>query len=58
MDKRKILLNINSQSTDIRLHWKVPREDHYTLNPFSQKNQEAHNQLKINKIAFYARLCL
>lgn len=50
IDKENIV-EYQQSSTDIKLHWKVPREDHYTLNPFL-KRTTAHNQLKINKIAF------
>lgn len=50
MDKEKIL-EYQQSNTDIKLYWKVPREDHYTLNPFL-KRTAAHNKLKANKIAF------
>lgn len=50
MDKEQIL-QLQQSNTDITLHWKVPREDNYTLNPF-QKRIETHNQSKVKKIAF------
>jgi ATP-dependent DNA helicase RecQ len=50
MNKENIM-EYKQSNTDIKLFWKVPREDQYTLNPFL-KRTAAHNQLKIDKIAF------
>ena len=50
MNKENIV-EYQQSNTDIKLYWKVPREDNYTLNPFL-KRTEAHNQLKVKKIAY------
>jgi ATP-dependent DNA helicase RecQ len=50
MDKENVL-DYKQYNTDIKLYWKVPREDQFTLNPFL-KRIEAHNQLKIDKVTF------
>jgi ATP-dependent DNA helicase RecQ len=50
LEKENIIEHQKSD-TDIKLFWKVPREDQYTLNPFL-KRIAAHHQLKADKIAF------
>jgi ATP-dependent DNA helicase RecQ len=50
MDKENVL-EYHQSNTDIKLYWKVPREDKFTLIPFL-KRTAANNQLKIDKIAF------
>ena len=55
MNKENIV-EYQQSNTDIKLYWKVPREDNYTLNPFL-KRTEAHNQLKVKKNSLHARLC-
>ena len=45
------IVEYQQSNTDIKLYWKVPREDNYTLNPFL-KRTVAHNQLKVKKIAY------
>mgnify|MGYP002883741903 CR=1 FL=1 len=50
MDKENILEFQNSNS-DIKLYWKIPREDNYTINPFL-KRIASENDLKAKKIAF------
>jgi len=50
MEKENIIKHQKS-STDIKLYWKVPREDNYTLNPFL-KRTKAHNKLKANNITY------
>ena len=45
------ILEYDQSNTDIKLYWKIPRENQYTLNRFL--NRIAHqNQLKIDKIAY------
>ena len=44
------IVEYQQSNTDIKLYWKVPREDNYTLNPFL-KRTAAHNQLKVKKIS-------
>lgn len=50
MNKENVL-EYQQSNTDIKLYWKVPREDRYTLNPFL-KRIRVHNQLKADKIAY------
>ena len=45
------IVEYQQSNTDIKLYWKVPREDNYTLNPFLERTL-AHNQLKVKKIAY------
>ncbi|MAV80206.1 MAG: recombinase RecQ [Flavobacteriaceae bacterium] len=45
------ILEYDQSNTDIKLYWKIPRENQYTLNRFLSRI--AHqNQLKIDKIAY------
>ena len=50
MNKENIV-KYQQSNTDIKLYWKVAREDNYTLNPFL-KRTAAHNQLRLKKIAY------
>ncbi len=50
MEKENIIEHQQS-NTDIKLYWKLPREDNYTLNPFLIRTEE-HNKFKANKIKF------
>ena len=50
MEKENIIEHKQS-ITDIKLYWKLPREDDYTLNPLL-KRTKAHNKLRANKIKF------
>ena len=50
MEKENIIEHKQS-STDIKLYWKLPREDDYTLNPLLKKTK-AHYKSKANKIKF------
>ena len=50
MEKENIIEHQQS-STDIKLYWKLPREDDYTLNPLL-KISKVHNDSKANKIKF------
>ena len=50
MEKKNIIEHKQS-ITDIKLYWKLPREDDYTLNPLL-KRTKAHNKLRANKIKF------
>ena len=50
MDKENVL-EYHQSNTDIKLYWKVPREDKFTLIPFLKRTAD-NNQLKIDKIAF------
>ena len=50
MEKENIIEHKQS-ITDIKLYWKLPREDDYTLNPLL-KRTNAHNKLRANKIKF------
>ncbi len=50
MDKENIL-EFQKSNSDIKLYWKTPREDNYTINPFLKKIT-AENDLKVKKIAF------
>ena len=50
MEKENIIEHKQS-ITDIKLYWKLPREDDYTLNPLL-KRTNAHNKLRVNKIKF------
>ena len=45
------ILEFDNSNKDIKLYWKVPREDHYTLNRFLKRIMN-QNQLKADKIAF------
>ena len=45
------IIDYKESSTDIKLYWKLPREDDYTINPLL-KRTKAHNKLKANKIKF------
>jgi ATP-dependent DNA helicase RecQ len=49
--KKENIVEYQQSNTDIKLHWRVPREDNYTLNPFLRRTA-AHNQLKVRKIAY------
>ncbi len=50
MDKENIL-EFKKSNSDIKLYWKIPREDSYTINPFL-KRIAAENDLKAKKIVF------
>ena len=50
MEKENII-EYQQSSTDIKLYWKLPREDNYTINPFLKRTKE-HNKFKANKIKF------
>ncbi len=50
LDKENII-EYQQSNTDIKLYWKIPREDQYSLNPFL-KRIAAQHQLKADKIAF------
>jgi len=50
LEKENIIEHQKS-NTDIKLFWKVPREDPYTLDPLLERIT-AHHQLKVDKIAF------
>jgi len=43
------IIEYHQLESDIKLYWKVPREDQYTLNPFL-KRIKAHHRLKADKI--------
>jgi len=43
------IIEYHQLDSDIKLYWKVPREDQYTLNPFL-KRIKAHHRLKADKI--------
>ena len=45
------IIEYQQSNTDIKLYWKLPREDNYTLNPFLIRTEE-HNKFKANKIKF------
>ena len=49
--EKENIIAYQQSNTDLKLYWKVPREDQYTLNPFL-KRMAAHHQLKANKISF------
>lgn len=48
---RENIIDHQQSKTDIKLYWKVPREDQYTLNPFL-KRMTAHHRFKADKIKF------
>ena len=45
------IIDHQQSKTDIKLYWKVPREDQYTLNPFL-KRMTTHHRFKSDKINF------
>ena len=47
--EKQSIIALQMINTDIKLHWKVPREDQFTLNPFL-KRVEKHNQLRADKV--------
>lgn len=47
--RQENIIEYEQLDSDMKLHWKVPREDQYTLNPFL-KRIKAHHQLKTDKI--------
>jgi ATP-dependent DNA helicase RecQ len=49
--KKDNIVDFQHYNTDLKLYWKVPREDQYTLNPFL-KRIKAHHQQKADKIGF------
>ena len=49
--EKENIIAYQQSNTDLKLYWKVPREDQYTLNPFL-KRMAAHHQLKADKISF------
>jgi ATP-dependent DNA helicase RecQ len=49
--KKENIVDFQHYNTDLKLYWKVPREDQYTLNPFL-KRIKAHHQQKADKIGF------
>lgn len=49
--KKENIVDFQHYNTDLKLYWKVPREDQYTLNPFL-KRIKAHHQQKSDKIGF------
>lgn len=47
--RQENIIEYEQLDSDMKLQWKVPREDQYTLNPFL-KRIKAHHQLKTDKI--------